>query len=58
MHSNDYCKIRTACEADPSKWSILLEQILAPSMRLHHYRDLSRRIVEDTIVEKDCGSCQ
>jgi len=40
----------------PSRWHILLDQLLASPMRLHRYRDLSRRIVEDTMVEKYCGS--
>ncbi len=42
----------------PSRWHILLDQLLASPMRLHRYRDLSRRIVENTMVEKDCGSCE
>ena len=40
----------------PSRWQLLLDQLLASPMRLHRYRDLSRRIVEDTMLEKDCGS--
>ena len=42
----------------PSRWHILLDQLLASPMRLHRYRDLSRRIVENTMVENDCGSCE
>ena len=41
--------------SQPSRWHILLDQLLASPMRLHRYRDLSRKIVEDTMYEKDCG---
>ncbi len=39
----------------PSIWRVIVDQILAPATRLHHYRDLSRRIVEDTMYERYCG---
>ena len=40
----------------PSKWSILVDHVLASPMRIHRFRNLSRQIVEDTMREKYCGS--
>ena len=37
----------------PPKWRVLLAPLLSSPMRLHRYRDLSRRIVEDTLTAKD-----
>lgn len=42
----------------PSRWAVLLDTVLASPMRLHRYRDLSRRIVEDTMRGQDCGGHQ
>jgi len=42
----------------PSKWSLILERILAAPMRLHRYRALSVRMLEDTVDKIDCGSCR
>ena len=39
----------------PSKWSLLLERLLASPMRLHRYRSLSVRMLEDTMDKLDCG---
>ncbi len=38
-----------------SKWSVLVDAVLASPMRLHRLRDLSRRIAEDAIREEYCG---
>jgi len=40
----------------PSKWSLLLERLLASPIRLHRYRSLSVRMVEDTFDRIDCGT--
>jgi hypothetical protein len=40
----------------PSKWSLLLERLLASPMRLHRYRHLSVRMLEDTFDQIDCGT--
>ena len=42
----------------PSKWSLLLECALASPMRLHRYRNLSIRMLEDTIDTIDGGTCE
>ena len=42
----------------PSKWSFLLDHLLASPMRIHRYRNLSMRMVEDALDEHDCGSQQ
>ena len=42
----------------PSKWSLLLERVLASPMRLHRYRNLSIRMLEDTIDTIDGGTCE
>jgi len=39
----------------PSRWSVLVDYVLASPMRIHRYRNLSRRIVEDTMCETYCG---
>ena len=39
----------------PSKWSLVLERILASPMRLHRMRALSVRMLEDTMDTLDCG---
>jgi hypothetical protein len=39
----------------PSKWSLVLERLLAAPMRLHRYRSLSVRMLEDTLDTLDCG---
>ncbi len=35
----------------------LLDSLLAPPTRLHRYRNLSTRMLESTLDEKDCGPC-
>jgi hypothetical protein len=40
----------------PSKWSLVLERLLASPMRLHRYRTLSVRMLEETMDKIDCGS--
>ncbi len=40
----------------PSKWQLVLDQLLSSPMRIHRYRNLSNRIFLDTMDEKDCGS--
>jgi len=42
----------------PSKWSLVLERLLASPMRLHRYRSLSVRMLEDTMDKLDCGRCE
>ena len=42
----------------PSKWSLVLEHLLAAPMRLHRYRSLSVRMLEDTIDTIDRGRCK
>jgi hypothetical protein len=42
----------------PSKWSLVLERLLASPMRLHRYRSLSVRMLEDTIHQIDDGRCK
>jgi hypothetical protein len=39
----------------PSKWSVLVDHVLASPMRLHRLQDLNRRIAEDAIREEYCG---
>ena len=41
----------------PSKWRLLLDMVLASPMRLHRYRNLSTRIVEDTMDRHDRRNC-
>jgi len=41
-----------------SRWQLLLDQLLSSPTRLHSYRNLSRRIAEDTMRYNDCGKCQ
>ncbi len=42
----------------PAKWRFFLDLLLSSPMRLHRYRNLSIRIVEDTMDELDCGGCK
>jgi len=42
----------------PSKWSLLFEHLLASPMRLHRYRHMSIRMLEDTIDTLDHGACK
>ena len=42
----------------PSKWSLIFERLLASPMRLHRYRTLSVRMLEDTIDKIDDGRCK
>ena len=42
----------------PSKWSLVLERLLASPMRLHRYRSLSVRMFEDTMDRIDRESCK
>jgi hypothetical protein len=42
----------------PSKWSLLLERLLASPMRIHRYRHMSVRMLEDTFDQIDCGTCK
>ena len=39
----------------PSKWRLVLERVLASPMRLHRYRALSVRMLEETLDTIDCG---
>jgi len=41
----------------PSKWR-LIEKLLASPMRLHRYRTLSHRMLEDVAREKRFGECK
>ncbi len=42
----------------PSRWQLIAEALLASPMRLHRYRHLSARMLEDTIDRHDRRSCQ
>jgi len=42
----------------PSKWSLLLERLLASPMRIHRYRQMSVRMLEHTVDKLDCGNCK
>ena len=42
----------------PAKWRFLLDQLTSSSIRLHRYRNLSARILEDTIEDMDCRRCE
>ena len=37
----------------PNRWRLLADVLLAPPTHLHHYRDLSRSMVEDMIEKVD-----
>lgn len=41
----------------PSKWR-LIDTLLAPQMRLHRYRKLSHRMLEEATREIDRGRCE
>jgi len=41
----------------PSKWR-LIDTLLATPMRLHRYRKLSHRMLEDATREIDRGRCE
>ena len=38
----------------PSRWRLIAELLLSPANRVHRYKDLSRRMLEDTIDSFDC----
>lgn len=40
-----------------SKWRRLLEPFIAPPTRLHRYRNLSVRALENTLDDLDCKKC-
>jgi hypothetical protein len=42
----------------PSKWGLLFERLLASPIRLHRYRNLSVRMLEDTIDKIDRRDCK
>lgn len=42
----------------PSKWLLLRDQLLSSPMRIHRYRNLSVRMLENAMDEHDCGSCK
>jgi len=42
----------------PSRWRLLLDALLASPRHIHSYRDLSRRMVEDTLRQKERGDHQ
>ena len=42
----------------PSKWLLLRDQLLSSPMRIHRYRNMSVRMLEDAMDEHDCGSCK
>ena len=41
----------------PSKWGLLFERVLASPMRLHRYRNLSVRMLEETMDRIDDRRC-
>ena len=60
MNSKNHCNIESRTARfnvpvqHPSRWSVLADIVLASPMRIHRYRDLSRRIVEDALCEEYC----
>lgn len=40
-----------------SKLRLLLDALLEPPTRLHRYRNLSTRVLEDAFDKMDCGRC-
>lgn len=42
----------------PALWRFVAWQLLGPAKRLNKYRQLSARVLEDTIDELDDGRCQ
>ena len=41
----------------PALWRFLFDQLLRPALRLHNYRHLSMRMLEDTLDELNCETC-
>ena len=41
----------------PSRWRLLAEQLLAPSMRVQRMRNLSARLFEDAVDDLDGRAC-
>ena len=37
----------------PARWRLIAELLLGPASRVHRYRDLSRRMMEDAIDNYD-----
>lgn len=37
------------------RWRDALRALVGPANRLHHYRDLHARMVEEAISKRDCG---
>ncbi|NQV86783.1 MAG: hypothetical protein HQ492_06870 [Woeseiaceae bacterium] len=60
MKSQDQCRQESRTSRfnlsvrSPSKWQIL-DTLLASPMRLHRYRALSNRMLEEVTREKDCA---
>lgn len=42
----------------PGVWQFLLEQLLGPAVRLRKFRNLSTRMIEDTLDQVDGRPCQ
>ncbi len=42
----------------PSRFESLLAHLLAPPMRIHRYRQLSLRLLEERLDAHDCGKRQ
>lgn len=42
----------------PALWRFVADQLLGPAKRLHDYRQLSVRMLEDTLDELNGRSCQ
>lgn len=40
-----------------SQLRLLLDTLLGPATRLHRYRNLSTRVLEDALDKTDCGQC-
>ncbi|MDJ0939473.1 MAG: hypothetical protein QNJ00_06890 [Woeseiaceae bacterium] len=41
----------------PSRWRLLVEQLLAPSIRIQRMRNLSARLFEDAVDDIDGRAC-
>ena len=42
----------------PPKWQLLFERLLASPLRLHRYRVMSARMLEETIEQMDERHCR
>ncbi len=70
MHSHNHCEKLSLCDvaihesrssnrnlpvSHPSRWRLLMDVFLSSPMRLHRYRNLSVRMLEETLKKIDDG---